>query len=312
MAPVDGDAFEKELLELFAQEAQEWIQQIAAAVTELHTPLSRDQRVSPCEAITRCLTNLGGSAATINLPEVERAAFALLPFVDLFRKSSGADVTADLEAIRNNLTHLVASLRQATNTSFELPTWPAGGDRVDSETSWELFVTKLAALRERQDASSQDTRHSANHLLLHLDEARRRRGAAPTVEDIRLWLQERDTEDAALLRAVEEHFPVVSARVAKLKHAGEVRSAVNESWGPTLDKVSKLTIAAQRVSAVPIQTFLSGLQSFLLIISQKRLMVAAQRVEAVEARIQAVATMAYRWVEAGKAERAAIGNLLPT
>jgi hypothetical protein len=133
-----------------------------------------------------------------------------------------------------------------------------------------------------------------------------------TVEDVRRWLKERETEDAALLRAVQEHFPLVAARVAKLKQAGGASSSVNESWGPTLDKVSKLTIAAQRVSAIPIQTFLSGLQSFLLIVSQKRLMVAGKKVEAVEARIQAMATMAHQWVDAGKVERAAIGNLLLT
>ncbi len=310
MAPHDGDAFEKELLELFAQEAQEWIQQVAAAVGELSIPLPPTQRAIHCETISRCLTNLGGSAATVNLPTVERAAFALLPFVDLFRKSSDTEAAGDLEAIRSNLAHLVASLREATGASFDLTAGPAQAGRDDTEKKWGQFVIKLSDLRERQGASSEGSRHLADRLLLHLEEARRRQDSPLTVEDIRLWLKQRETEDAALLQAVEEHFPIVAAKVAKLKQACGTSSSANEGWGPTLDKVSKLTIAAQRVSAIPIQTFLSGLQSFLLIVSQKRLMVAAKKVEAIEARIQAMVRMAHRWVDAGNAERAAIGNLL--
>jgi chemotaxis protein histidine kinase CheA len=312
MASHDGDDFEKELQELFAQEAQEWIQQVAAAVAELSTPLPPTQRATHCETITRCLTNLGGSAATVNLPEVERAAFALLPFVEFFRKSSDTEAAGDLEAVRKNLAHLVASLREATGASFKLHPWPMQADRDDSAAQWRQFVTKLSDLREKQDASSEGPRHLADHLLLHLEEAHRRQDSPPTVEGIRVWLKQRETEDAALLHAVEEHFPVVAAKVAKLKLASGLSSSSSEGWGPTLEKVSKLTIAAQRVSAVPIQTFLSGLQSFLLIVSQKRLKVAAKKVEAVEARIQAMATMAHRWVDAGEAERAAIRDLLPT
>ena len=76
------DDFQKELIDLFGQEAQEWLLQIHSALTELESQVSGDRHAQLVDAIVRGITSLGGSAATVSLSEVERTTFALLPFID--------------------------------------------------------------------------------------------------------------------------------------------------------------------------------------------------------------------------------------
>lgn len=62
------DDFQKELIELFGQEAQEWLIQIHSALTELESQPDTDRHVQLVDAVVRGITSLGGSAATVNLP----------------------------------------------------------------------------------------------------------------------------------------------------------------------------------------------------------------------------------------------------
>jgi hypothetical protein len=58
-------------------------------------------------------------------------------------------------------------------------------------------------------------------------------------------------------------------------------------------------------------TFLTGLQNFLALIVQRRIVIASQRVQAVEARILAVMTTIEDWITAGQQERDLMSRLLP-
>ncbi len=82
MAVGTDDEFQKELIALFAQEAQEWLQQIHVALDELQQGPPADRHLKLAHTIKAGLTNLGGSAATINLHEVEQASFSGLPLVE--------------------------------------------------------------------------------------------------------------------------------------------------------------------------------------------------------------------------------------
>ena len=62
------DDFQKELIELFGQEAQEWLVQIHAALVELESPPDSDRHSQLIDAVVQGITSLGGSAATVVCP----------------------------------------------------------------------------------------------------------------------------------------------------------------------------------------------------------------------------------------------------
>ena len=71
------DAFLDEVLGLFVLEAQEWINQSNTALLELeHHPVS-DRKHKLYETIVCGITNLGGSAATVELRDLERLGVQL-------------------------------------------------------------------------------------------------------------------------------------------------------------------------------------------------------------------------------------------
>ena len=79
------DDFQKELVDLFVQEAQEWLQNIHVALDELQQSPAPERHAKLIETISAGVTNLGGSAATIDLPDVEQASFKALPLIEAIR-----------------------------------------------------------------------------------------------------------------------------------------------------------------------------------------------------------------------------------
>ena len=71
MAADTTDDFQKELVDLFVQEAHEWLQNIHVALDELQQGPAPERHAKLIETISAGVMNLGGSAATINLPDVE-------------------------------------------------------------------------------------------------------------------------------------------------------------------------------------------------------------------------------------------------
>ena len=107
------DDFQKELVELFGQEAQEWLIQIHSALTELESQPDLDRHTQLVDAIVRGITSLGGSAATVNLSDVERATFALLPFIDTLKDRTTA-TRQDHVTVREQFRIVIASVTAAT------------------------------------------------------------------------------------------------------------------------------------------------------------------------------------------------------
>ena len=75
MAAGTPDDFQKELVDLFVQEAHEWLQNIHVALDELQQGPAPERHAKLIGTITAGVTNLGGSAATLNLSDVEHASF---------------------------------------------------------------------------------------------------------------------------------------------------------------------------------------------------------------------------------------------
>src|SRR4026207_1809194 len=75
MAADAPDDFEKELIDLFVQEAHEWLQNIHVALDELQQGPAPERHAKLIGTISAGLTNLGGSAATLNLPDAAQVRF---------------------------------------------------------------------------------------------------------------------------------------------------------------------------------------------------------------------------------------------
>jgi hypothetical protein len=75
--------------------------------------------------------------------------------------------------------------------------------------------------------------------------------------------------------------------------------------------VARLRTEAQQVNAGSAMMFFTGLHSLLTVVAQRRVFLAAARVEAVKARLHAMGSTIRQWVEQGRAQRAAIDQLLP-
>jgi hypothetical protein len=79
----------------------------------------------------------------------------------------------------------------------------------------------------------------------------------------------------------------------------------------SLQDVARLRTEAQQVNAGSAMMFFTGLHSLLTVVAQRRVLLAATRVESVKARLHVMGGAIRQWVEHGRAQRAAIGDLLP-
>ena len=107
-----GDEFQRELLELFAAEAYEWLAQIQQALARFQASLDPSVKFDALDIISRGITSLGGSAATVDLPAIQELVFGLLPLLEQLRGADSVDVNDTLANLRDalaNITGLVAS-----------------------------------------------------------------------------------------------------------------------------------------------------------------------------------------------------------
>src|SRR5688572_15049238 len=97
------DQFLEEVLGLFALEAEEWITQGKAALLELERGPSPDREAKLYDTIICGITNLGGSAATVELPALEKLAFALVPLLQAMGRQKGHTPPEQIAALREGL-----------------------------------------------------------------------------------------------------------------------------------------------------------------------------------------------------------------
>ena len=113
------DDFQKELVDLFVQEAQEWLQNIHVALDELQQGPAPERHAKLIETISAGVTNLGGSAATIDLPDVEQASFKAIPFIEALRDPQKVFSVQDFLSFCKQLGQIHTALTRATGISFE-------------------------------------------------------------------------------------------------------------------------------------------------------------------------------------------------
>lgn len=302
-----GDDFQKELVDLFVQEAHEWLQNIHVALDELQQGPPPDRHQKLIEIISAGVSNLGGSAATINLPEVEQASFAALPFIDAIRDPKKIFSVQDFLSLCKQLGQIHTALTKTTGVSFE-ETGEAAAESIRQTMPIPDFVRALQHLQQTQQLTG---RNLVQGLIDQMESQLRAGVDQVDVHALHDFLARVSDAEEAFLRTAQQSLPALADKVRSLSIDENRQSQGTEVLEASLRGVSQLRTDAQQVNAAPVMMFLTGLQSLLTVIIQRRVTVAAKRLVAVEGRVRSMAGIIQQWVKLGQAERAAINKLLP-
>lgn len=304
------DDFQKELVELFGQEAHEWLLQIHSALTELENQPDLDRHTQLVDAVLRGITSLGGSAATVNLSDVERATFALLPFIDTL-KDRTTTTRQDFATVREQFHLVMASVTAATGITLNIG--PPQEAPAQTEPSADL-LTLLNALRNLQDEQAVNgllPRSLIPHVMQRLEQEARLGTAQIQATRFHQILQELQLADAQCLESLRQQLPTVRQSLIRLRTEGLSALDPSNMLGACVQNIEHLQDIAKQAHATSLVPFLSGLQSFLSLIVLHRLVLTSQRMQAVETRIRAVLGTIEEWITAGEQERDAMRRLLP-
>jgi chemotaxis protein histidine kinase CheA len=311
MAAEADDAFQRELIELFVQEAQEWLQQIHIALDELQQGPAAERHLKLAQTIRAGLTNLGGSAATINLSDVERASFSSLPFVEAVQDPAIAISVGDFIALCKQLGHIHTALTRATGVTFNAANDDAHAETLPVLIPSEEFLPALYELQQRQAARADLPRNLVPVVIAQIQGLLHNGVAHCDVTAMRTFLARLAEAEDAFYAVVRQQLPAVTEGIAHLREKEEPQEKRVKRVEAVLEHVTQLWTAAQQVNASQAMTFFMGLHSFLTVVVQQRVIIAAEKYGIVEARLLGMLDTIHLWVEAGRSERAAIADLLP-
>ncbi len=333
------ERFHKEVLGLFALEAREWLSQIQGALRKLQGEPSFHLRAKLADVIRHGITNLGKSAATMQLSDIEHMAFSLLPLLQSVGGREMVATSEQLASLQEGIDRITAAVRDLT-AGHDVAAHVAPPDsQIPVGTDMNLSGPVSPEMREQEpsqpDAESQRPTGSAPILDVLRDwrDARPRSiGLTRDVLDTVIRLAEQEMEDATgtvdartierILRKLEgmdEQFfaevqkrvPLIIRAVSALRARCAETAISSESLEPIVAEVECLYEAARKVNASAIMLFLQGLGTFLTVATHRKGTLALQRLEAVAARLHALIPMAQQWVDVGRIERASIGEILP-
>jgi chemotaxis protein histidine kinase CheA len=332
------DAFLDEVLGLFVLEAQEWINQSNTALLELeHHPVS-DRKHRLYETIVCGITNLGGSAATVELRDLENLSFGLLPLLQTMQALNGNTTAVQLGALREGFNGIIAAvqaladtktghvpnlteiLKRVAEVAQQAPMAPAqalqapvsvSSMSMSSAPPFPNIMDQLSELQRQHADTSEVTRHTVEAIVHRAKKDYGERGwraiDAPTVIQI---IQELDRSDDQFVNDVRKRRPIIAGIFADLLSPHADRLLSNGRMEKLLQEVQALHDSALAYEAKPVTQFFHGLHGFLRALSLKVVDISASRVEAVELRMKRVVPIAEQWIEVGKKERAAIQQLV--
>ena len=311
MAPDTTDDFQKELVDLFIEEAHEWLQNIHVALDELQQGPAPERHGKLIEMISVGVTNLGGSAATINLPDVKHASFAAVPFVEALQDPQKAFSAQDFLSLCKQLGQIHTALTRATGLSFEDDGSGAADGVVHASLSPGEFLQALQGLQGKPSPSIVSGRNLINSLTEQMEgqvQAGVERIDATVIQG---YLARGSEAEESFLKAIDERVPEIVKKMSALKMDGGEASSRKTALEASLQDVAHLRTEAQQVNAGSAMMFFTGLHSLLTVVAQRRVLLAATRVESVKARLHVMDGAIRQWVEHGRAQRAAIDQLLP-
>lgn len=302
-----SDEFQNELVDLFVQEAHEWLQNIHVALDEIQQGPPPERHAVLINTLTAGVTNLGGSAATINLPHVEQASFAALPFIEAIKDPTKSLSVQDFLSLCKQLGQIHTALTNATGVSFDAE---AEAETVEAAPglSPTEFVETLRKLQSKQETTGPLERNLIKTMIDQMEGQVQAGVQHVGVDVIQGYLDRMSESEEAFVQVVDEQMPTLTAQLSSLADPASMPGNVLEA---SIREVTQLRAEAQQVNVTPAMTFFSGLHSLLSVLAQHRMSLAASRVQAITNRLSVVRKLIHQWVERGRTERAAIGQALP-
>jgi hypothetical protein len=279
------------------------------------------------------ISNLAKSAATVQFHAIEQMATNLLPILHDVGRQEPRAMTAALQLLQEGLDRINVAVRRLAGAQEDDRTEqddvsagpvgeflqaspaivvdePTTSPRQAPVTTGPSSQPLLHALRDLQQArarSMHPTRdvleaviHRAEQEANHLD-----------VTAIGQILTELDRLDDEFLHEVRRQVPIMSHTLEELRAQGQMDFVTASQLDPIVQQVEALYDLASHVQATMIMMFLQGLRSFLMVASYRKTSTLPQRLETVQGRIQSLIPMAEQWVNIGRVERSAIGEILP-
>lgn len=310
MAVETQDAFQKELIDVFVQEAQEWLQQIHVALDELQQAPPPERHRALVETIKNGVANLGGTAATINLSEVERASFATLPFVEAVQDPTANVSVENFVALCRQLGHIHTALTGATGVAFDSDS--AGGAVEQPATTIRTgdYLVLLQGVQGQQPYAGPFHRNLRAALVAQAEGLMQRGVEQCDLASIKQFLEQSAEGDQALLQTLHQHLPHVVQALQKLQQSMGGAGQIPTEVAATAERAAQLCSVAQQVNASHAMTFFMGLHNFFLIVAQGRVAPAAQNYDAVNHKLRDCVKTIVEWAEHGRVERVAIQNAL--
>ena len=309
MAADTTDDFQKELVDIFVQEAREWLQNIHVALDELQQGPAPERHAKLIETISAGVMNLGGTAATINLPDVKQASLAAIPFVEALKDPQKALSVQDFISLCKQLGQIHTALTRATGISFEDNGRGAVAEAAYASLSPGEFLQALQELHEKQSAGIASGRNLIRSLIEQMEGQVQAGVERIDTTVIQGYLARVSEAEESFLKAIDERVPDIVKKMSALKMDGGEPSTRTTALEASLQDVAHLRTEAQQVNAGSAMMFFTGLHGLLTVVAQRRVLLAATRVESVKARLQMMGGAVHRWVEHGQAQRAAINQL---
>jgi chemotaxis protein histidine kinase CheA len=306
-----SDDFHKELVDVFVQEAHEWLQNIHVALDELQQSPAPERHAKLIGTISAGVTNLGGSAATVNLPDVEHASFEAIPFIEALQDPQKTFSVQDFLSLCKQLGQIHTALTRATGISFEEAGGRAAAEAVYTSLSPEEFLHALQELQIKQSSSIASGRNLIRTLIWQMEGQVQAGVDRIDATIIQGYLAKVSEAEESFLKSIDERVPGILKTMSALK-VDDGDSSYMMALEASLQDVERLRTEAQQVSAGSAMMFFTGLHSLLTVVGQRRVFLAATRVESVKARLHVMGGAIRQWVEHGRVQRAAVDHLLPT
>lgn len=317
------DPFQQEIIALFAAEAQEWLGQVETALHELEAGPPQFRCAKLFETIRNGITNLGGSAATVERPDIEQLAFALLPHLEALEgqgrvSSAGqcAYLREALEALAMAIQRLIPSAVPPAAVSGAHPTatpaaTPASAPAMAAPTALTGPIIDALIELQQSRAESAETTKALVDSLIQVPAGGTGQGVVTGDRDAIIRnLKELEALDAQLLADVQQRLPHIQKAFASLKAGGAAAFVSNGSLDGVLQDVARLRDDAFAAGASSVMSFFKGLHSWLSLVARQQVAVLPQRFEAVESRLNAALTMTQQWVDVGRMKKANIEQFL--
>ncbi len=333
------DQFQEEVLKLFAEEGLEWVGQIRAALQELEKGAPPEREPKLYETVIRSLTNLMGSAATVDLAALQKLALAMIPLIQAMHGKKVAPNPEHFATIRQGLALLASAVqvldmaesktvvtvnlesimqlqaehiqRVVSKLQGVAPS-PPKEDAFKERNFLAKVVEALLDLKHARPSSLEPSRNLIEFVLRRLHRMLDQETTGITAATVSSLLHQIESLDARFLGEIQQRLATVMKVLKELKSAGGKPETQRRNLQDALREISFLYEIARDVGAVAIAQFLHGLETLLLEVVYKGVALSPQRVDGVTSRVEAIITMAQQWVEMGRAENAAIEKTLAT